>query len=376
MTKILVFYTLNNRAIALETEILEIHRRGFEIELLTTSERGPLHELLESEGVRTHAHPLSSRWSLVYYARQIWYLAGFCRKHQITTVFSNLQRANFVAVFAQFLCGTRFVIFRHHFDFVFPGDDIHLKRSRKERVFDMAINRLARRIVVPSRGVYDGMQALEAVEMSKVVLLPYIYDFAQYKKPDGAVVSSIRSRSPARLTLLMSSRLVPSKRHALVFPLIRDLVQEGLDLRLLALGEGPERATLEEFIRMHGLDERIVMLGYRTNPIDYMAASDLLIHPSISEASTNVVKEMALLGKTAIVCRGVGDFDDYLEHGRNAFLVPRSTDGSDIAAILREVHATPEELENLGQALRTTVLERFRTKPEAVDRYLALAEDD
>ena len=132
----------------------------------------------------------------------------------------------------------------------------------------------------------------------------------------------------------MSARLIPFKRHALVFPVVRDLVGEGLDVRMFVLDEGPERERLEGFVRAHRLEDRIIMLGFRTDSWTTWPL-DLLIHPSLTEASSSVVKEMALLGKTAIVCQGVGDFDEYLVHGRNAFLVPRSTDGSEIAAILR-----------------------------------------
>ncbi len=73
----------------------------------------------------------------------------------------------------------------------------------------MVINRLARTIVVPSLGVYEGMRLTEHVDMHRVVVLPYIYDFDQYPQPDEQVVASIRARYPARLTLMMSARLIP-----------------------------------------------------------------------------------------------------------------------------------------------------------------------
>ncbi len=370
---ILVFYPSNERSVQLETTILAIHRRGVAIELLTTCEEGRLHVFLSSQGVPTHAHPLRKGSSAAYYVRQISHLVSFCRKAGITAVFSNLQHANLIGVFAQYFISARVVAFRHHFDFVFPGDAVELERNRMERTFDMVINRLARTIVVPSLGVYEGMRLTEHVDMHRVVVLPYIYDFDQYPQPDEQVVASIRAQYPARLTLMMSARLIPNKRHALVFSVIRDLVAEGLDLRMFVLGEGPEGGLLEAFVTRHRLDDRIVMLGFRTDILDYMAASDLLLHPSLTEASSNVVKEMALLGKTVIVCEGVGDFDEYLEDGRNAFLVPRATDGSEIADILREIYSNPGRLERLGRSLRATVHARFGLKSESVDRYLDLA---
>ena len=82
---------------------------------------------------------------------------------------------------------------------------------------------------------------------------------------------------------------------------------------------------------------------------------------------------MGLLGKTAIVCQGVGDFDEYLASGRNAFVVPRATDGSHITDIVRRIYSDPGQLEPIGKSLRAIVLERFSVTPSAVDAYLALA---
>ena len=54
------------------------------------------------------------------------------------------------------------------------------------------------------------------------------------------------------------------------------------------------------------------MVGFREDFVNYMAAADLLIHPSLTEASNNVVKEMGLLQKGVAVCRHVGDFNDFI----------------------------------------------------------------
>ena len=369
MIDVLLFYPSNKRTVQLESLIIALHDRGVRIELLTTCEAGPLHEYLASHGIPVHAHPVSGRNALVYYVRQIGYLAWFCRRRRVKTVFSNLQHANFIAVFAQFLVRSRVIAFRHHSSFALPGE----ARNRMEQLFDKVINRLARTIVVPSRAVYNGMQSVERADMSRVILLPYFYDFGRYDDPDQAAVAAIRERYPARLTLLMSSRLIAFKRPALAFTVVRDLVKEGLDIRMIVLDDGPERGSLEQFVDDHGLQDRITLLGFRPDVVNYIAAADVLVHPSIAEASSNAVKEMALLGRTVIACEGVGDFDDFIEPGRNGFLVPRSTDGSEIAAAVRQLYDAPERAQAMGNLLREAVVERFGLRPEIVDRYLELA---
>ena len=112
--RILFYYPSNKRTVALETLILDVHRRGVHIEVLTTCEAGAFHAYLAEHGVPVHTHAVPKKISLYYYVRQILHLAKLCRSHGITVVFSNLQHANFIAVFAQFLMPARVITFRHH----------------------------------------------------------------------------------------------------------------------------------------------------------------------------------------------------------------------------------------------------------------------
>jgi glycosyltransferase involved in cell wall biosynthesis len=375
VTRVLVYYPSNARSVAIETMMLALHRRGIEIELLTTCDAGALHDYLALQGIPAYAHPLPRRPSFAYYVRQGLHLARFTRTRRTDVVFSHLQQANIVAVLAQFAMKARVVPFRHHFDFVFPGDPIPFSPARAELLFDRVINRLSSIIVVPSEAVAAGIERVEHVDSAKLKVVRYVYDFDGYESPQNDAVEAIRAEYPAQLRLLMVSRLIPLKRPELAFGAVQTLVAEGLDIRLLVLGDGPSRESLEAFVTEHELRDRIVMLGYRTGVVNYMGASDLLVHPSLTEASCNAVKEMAMLSKTAIVCDGVGDFGDYVEDGRNGFVVPRSAEPSELADVIRGVYAEPAALTTLGTTLRVDVLERFGVSDARVADYLALLDD-
>jgi glycosyltransferase involved in cell wall biosynthesis len=103
-----------------------------------------------------------------------------------------------------------------------------------------------------------------------------------------------------------------------------------------------------------------------------MAAADLMIHPSLTEASCNAVKEMALLGKTAVVCAGVGDFNDYVQDGVNGFEMSRPGSAHELAEIIRDVHSSPQRLTPMGVELREAVLARFGVSDARVGDYLEL----
>ncbi len=103
-----------------------------------------------------------------------------------------------------------------------------------------------------------------------------------------------------------------------------------------------------------------------------MKAADLLIHPSVTEASNNVVKEMALLENPAAVCRNVGDFNDYIEENRNGYFLESDKLEANIEAVIRDAYADTDKLKRLGKELRKDVIWRFGDSPVNRQRFLDL----
>jgi hypothetical protein len=68
------------------------------------------------------------------------------------------------------------------------------------------------------------------------------------------------------------------------------------------------------------ITNEVVFTSQVNNIRDYMDCCDLQVHLSESEAGNNVVKEFALLGKPSIICKNVGDFEDY-RTSENSYLI-------------------------------------------------------
>ncbi len=140
----------------------------------------------------------------------------------------------------------------------------------------------------------------------ELLLIPYMYDFSKYEYPDKDQVAHLRYRyirSDKTLLLIMIARLVPIKRHTLVFQVVGQLVRQGYDLQMLVLDEGPEEAELLEAVQKFKLEDHVHLIGFTRQVTYYLAAADLMIHPSLSEASNSAVKEAGLLEKAVAVCQ-------------------------------------------------------------------------
>lgn len=368
--KILFYYPSNKRSVQIETTLREIKNTGHAIYLLTTCTKGAIHDKLESFGISVNTSITKSNNPISYYLFQIVALIKFCRKHKIDIVFSNLQHTNFIAALAQYFMKAKVVAFRHHFKFSKGNFGVTLKVNKNEQRFDFIINKLSKHQVVPSKGVYDGIMKYENVDPKKIEIIPYIYDFNLYPSVNQNKVDQIKAQHPAKLRLIMVARLIPFKRHFMVLPIIQKLISEGFDLHLFILDEGPEEEKLKSYCTKNKLNNHVSFIGYTQEFLEYMCASDLLIHPSLTEASNNVVKEIGLLEKAVAVCKGVGDFDDYLRDGENGFLMDLVDPSTDIENILRKVYNDHDP--NIGMNLRKTILEKFNNNEIVLEQYISL----
>ena len=100
----------------------------------------------------------------------------------------------------------------------------------------------------------------------------------------------------AGVNLIGVGKLVKTKGFDRLARIARRLLDEGYDVRVFVLGEGPERAALEQYAAEHGMADRFALLGYQTNPYRYVARADLFVCASFSEGFSTAATEALIVG--------------------------------------------------------------------------------
>jgi glycosyltransferase involved in cell wall biosynthesis len=95
-------------------------------------------------------------------------------------------------------------------------------------------------------------------------------------------------------------------------------------LRLVLVGDGPERAELTRQAQALGIADAVVFAGHVTNVNPYYAMASLFVLPSHSEGSPNVLLE-ALAAGVPIVATEVGGVPEVITHEANGLLAPPSS---------------------------------------------------
>jgi teichuronic acid biosynthesis glycosyltransferase TuaC len=116
--------------------------------------------------------------------------------------------------------------------------------------------------------------------------------------PDVSAAAARRRREigPAPLAVCVG-RLVRAKR---VDRVIDHVARSAPPLTLVVVGDGPERARLEERARARGIDGRFVGAVDRADALAWIGAADLLFHASEAEGLSTVIREAEALGTPVV----------------------------------------------------------------------------
>jgi len=350
--KVLVFHPANSTAKDLESLASEYIKDGHDFFLLTLSPEGVLHKNVSKFGASTFS--IKSKRGLF---SRIIELIGFCRKHKIDILYSNLQQCSIIAIVAQFFINAKVFTYRHH------SDSVALFGTRKEKLADAVINKLAKKIIVISKICHDQVIYKEYVNSKKVKLIPLGYDFSLFPSPNTQNVLQIRQKNNCSMLLVIVGRLIPLKRINIAVDVVVKLrVEEKKDIKLLILGDGETYEKLKQQIQKYNAESFIKLEGYVENVLDYISASDVLIHTSCSEASCHMPKEAGVLGKPIIVCENVGDFSDYINHEENGLLMSATLTERDLKQNLLKLYNHRGEVVDMGSRLKHTVHSTFDIK--------------
>lgn len=349
----ILFYTpLNTRCRDLESQAREFERNGHSILLLTISSYHLLHQNFLSYGYKVASAESSSSFVYPRIFQRLFKFVAFCRKNSIDVVYSHLEPANFIAVLGQYFVRARIVVCRHHMDFA--------KLAGFDTDFSYRLTyKLAKDIIVVSKQAKEYMIKEEGIPQEKIHQINLAYDFNLYGQVNTQKVQEITQHHQADILLLTIGRLNRHKRPGLSIRLVKELTNAGLNIKLLILGEGVLLKELQNEADLLGVSDRVFFTGYVGNAMDYMAAADFLVHPSVSESSCISIKEAGLAGLPPIVCRSVGDFDEIIQDGENGFLVGRDEFVKSAVSIIQNYAKNKSRYRAMGEKLRATINERF-----------------
>ncbi len=187
------------------------------------------------------------------------------------------------------------------------------------RIDQMCLPRYERVICVSD----DLLEACLAagVPARNCVLLENGIDGTEYARRQTVAEAKARLGLPADgLVLGAVGRLSAEKGFDVLVRAVHALRARGVDVRLVLVGEGDERAALERLVRELHLGDRVRLAGWQADVRPYFEAMDAFALPSLREGLPNVVLEAMALDVPVVSTR-VNGVPRLVQDGRNGFLV-------------------------------------------------------
>lgn len=174
---------------------------------------------------------------------------------------------------------------------------------------------------------------------------------------DGASIRASLGIPPERFCVGWVARMSAVKQPEDVLRAIRELRDGGIDAALIMIGDGPERATLEERARELGLVEGVHFVGFQNDVGPWFHAFDVLLLTSRSEGTPVSAIETLASGRP-VVATDVGGTRDVVKDGVSGFLVPFG-DVTAAAERLERLASDPELRATMGAAGQTFALASY-----------------
>jgi glycosyltransferase involved in cell wall biosynthesis len=282
-----------------------------------------------------------------YHPGAVRAIAAVAANHRIDIVHAHLQKAVVCSLLARKRYSGRLVIHEHGPIF----------RGGAGCIYRLLLRRLGPRadaIIANSEATKSAVQAvLRRNDIPTTVVANFI-DMSRFD-PDhrdhGAARQSL-GLGEEEFVVGFVGRLDRAKGADLLIDAAAVLRDAGDGVRIVIVGEGPERKRLEHQVQRLGLGEVVVLAGLRENTAAVMGAFDAGVVPSRREAFGIAALELMRM-KVPVIVSPVGGLPELVRDGQTGLVLPRL----DPAAIARCVRTLRQD-RALGARLSQDAFER------------------
>ena len=196
-------------------------------------------------------------------------------------------------------------------------------KLRMYNLLDKYALRLCKIIIAVSEGIKielidSGVREFRISVIANAVSLPYeAAELAAHRelkrcilglKPDDFVVGYL-------------GRLSSEKGLGYLIEAAKELLDEEIKVKLLFIGDGPEREALEQQAKAKGLADNVTFAGFQNDPESWYPALDIFALPSLTEGTPLALLE-SMASAVPVIASAVGGVPKIVTDGVNGLLIP------------------------------------------------------
>ena len=281
--------------------------------------------------------------------------ARFCRKQRVTLIHAQQYGPFFYSALGRLVSRDIPILYTEH-GLGYP----HWNYPKRKRILaNRLLLRRRDRVLAVGNTVRESVVANLGIPPDRVEVVYNGVNLEQYHKDPA-------SRAEARADLgfqddhvvvVQVARLEPVKDHLTAIRAIARLAGSRPKLRLVLVGDGPERPRIEALIAELGLQRQVRLLGMRRDVPRLLSAGDVFLLSSISEGVPLTLIEAMACGLPCASTR-VGDIPEIVVHGETGLLAEPASPES-LSACLQQLAGDAGSRRKMGMAGLKLARQRF-----------------
>jgi glycosyltransferase involved in cell wall biosynthesis len=183
--------------------------------------------------------------------------------------------------------------------------------------------KLADRIIVSGRDIRNTMIRDNKMIADHIVSAPAGADIEQFSVNRN--LSDIRPNynlDDSHFLVGIVSVLRSWKGHQYLIKAIEGLVKSIPNIRLIIVGNGPQKKNIEKLIQELDMKDHVILTGHQVDPAPFYQAMDVMVLPSYAgEATSQVLPQAMLMGKP-VISTNIGGLSEVVIHNQTGLIVP------------------------------------------------------
>jgi glycosyltransferase involved in cell wall biosynthesis len=269
--------------------------------------------------------------------KNIWTLYKWFKVEKPDIVHTAAAEANFHGIIAAKLAGVKNIIAE---EIGFPN------HSNKARFVFRNLYRYTKKVICVSRSVQDFLIAIQEIDSSKGYV---IYNPVSEK-------ANVTKIEPNEFTIVSVGRFEKIKNQELLIKAFSKI--ENKSSKLILVGDGRERDSIEQLISELNLNERVTLTGFVNNPEYFIAQSNLFVLPSLSEGFGIAVVEAMQQG-VACLCTNVGGIPEFIVENETGWLFNPNDENVLVEKLNYIANLPIEKINSLGEMGKNFVSSKF-----------------
>jgi len=278
---------------------------------------------------------------------------------------THLFRAGILGILIGKIMRKPIILTRHHItEHVEIGSKLH-------EIIDKYSAKISDYIVVFSIAAQKWLIDIERIDQKKIFIINQGFDFQKLSPTSEEILNARRQLGFSRDTfnLVCVARYSETKGQRYLVEAIRELVPFIPEIRLVFVGPGGSE-WLAAIVHELDLKDYVRLAGYNSDIPACLAAADLVVHPSLVDAFSQLLIEAQAVGAPLIATDIAAAREQIIDELTG--IIVKGRDSLELAAAINRLYLDRSLLAKLGANATKSVQERFsvaRMIQESQDCY-------